>query len=143
MTEQFDTVQNIVEDTTQTVLSKTYEQVAFDFMSKLVAEASEHTTHLLEADGDLKKVRADIQEGIVRFAHYLDGFNTISKDLQIIAMSKAREIDQEFLGMLIDAIGKPKAIELARELHSRHAHTYVAETKEDEGTEEVKDNATA
>lgn len=68
-----------------------------------------------------------VREGVIRFAHYLDGFNTLTQHLEIMALYKAREIDREFMLLMIDEIGLEKAKELARQVQNGHKHTKFSE----------------
>lgn len=126
------------EDVLPNVLSRSYEEVALQFINDVANEEvalREHgvvtarglfkeISHLFnkEAEGGPKMLEV-VKEGIIRFAHSLDKFNTLSQQLELIALYKAREIDREFLLMLIEVVGIEKARELATTLTARHKHT--------------------
>lgn len=74
-------------------------------------------------EGDPMEVREDIKEAVIRFAHTLDKFNGFSKDMEILALHKAREIDREFMLALIEEVGSEKGKEIAQRITAGHAHT--------------------
>lgn len=63
------------------------------------------------------------------FAEYLDGFNTLDMRMELLALHAAREVDREFMLLLIDACGKEKAEACARVVNEKHRHTKIAPTE--------------
>lgn len=96
-------------------LSKTYRETGEEFIKGLEAEA-------MFKEGSAPPAE-QFKFGVVGFAKYLDSFPTLSDQLELIALKRTSELDREFMQMLIDALGKEKATELAREFTGRHKHT--------------------
>lgn len=63
------------------------------------------------------------QKGVLAFAKYLDSFQTLGAQLEMLAMQQARKIDKELLSEFIDVIGLEKAKEIALKVSNRHRHT--------------------
>lgn len=57
---------------------------------------------------------------VEKFAAWLDEFQFLTPQLQVLAMLSAREVDKEFISALIDEVGKEKATEIARKIHAAH-----------------------
>lgn len=105
-------------------VSQTYEERALAWIKEL--KPDEYVKHLFTHDSeDIEKmvVRDDIKEAVIRFSHFLDSFNGISKDMEILALYKAREIDREFMLALIEEVGPEKGKEIAQKVTMAHAHT--------------------
>lgn len=99
-------------------VSQTYEERAINWINEL--KPDEYVKHLFNYDNE---VREDIKEAVIRFSHFLDSFNGISKDMEILALYKAREIDREFMLALIEEVGPEKGKEIAQKVTMAHAHT--------------------
>lgn len=105
-------------------VSQTYEERAIKWINEL--KPDEYVKHLFTHDSeDIEKmvVREDIKEAVIRFAHALDKFSGFSKDMEILALHKAREIDREFMLALIEEVGPEKGKEIAQRITAGHAHT--------------------
>jgi len=101
-------------------VSQTYEERAINWINEL--KPDEYVSHLFVTI-DPPQVREDIKEAVIRFAHTLDKFNGFSKDMEILALHKAREIDREFMLALIEEVGPEKGKEIAQRITAGHAHT--------------------
>lgn len=121
--------------------SKTYEAVAIGWLDGLFEKLKDvpEAMHLFSdvTGGRIvqgvhverygKQPLEVVKEAVIRFAHHLDSFNTLTQHLEIMALYKAREIDREFMLLMIDEIGLPRAKELARQVQDGHKHTKMEE----------------
>lgn len=113
-------------------LSQTYVEVLETFVADLKAK-SDHPELL----GDFGPAKL--------FAEYLDSFPTLMPQLQLMAMSKAREIDMEFARELVDALathvpdgkGLQIATDIARAVNMRHMRKDIGRVEGTEAGEEV------
>lgn len=62
-------------------------------------------------------------DAVIKFAKYLDSFQTLSDKLQILAIQKAREIDREVLLACVDKFGLEEMQVVIQEVYNRHKHT--------------------
>lgn len=88
-------------------------------MSKLYSTFKDSVNQYIK-DNNIHKV--EIKEPLKNFAKWLDGFQVATKDMQIVALHKSRDIDREYMQLLIDAVGATKATELALLISNRHRH---------------------
>lgn len=61
--------------------------------------------------------------GAERFAEWLDRFQFLTPQLQVLAMIQARRVDAELISALIDVVGTEKATEIARGIQKRYQVT--------------------
>lgn len=80
--------------------------MAEDFIARTPAEMSDHDK--------------DVARG---FAAYLDSFQHLSSELELLALYKAREIDREAMLALANELGKDKAAEVIKTVFEKHRHT--------------------
>lgn len=64
----------------------------------------------------------DQKHGMMSFAKYLDSFQTLGSQLEMLAMRAARKVDRELLEEFIKEIGMEKAKDIARRVNARHLH---------------------
>lgn len=121
MTEQIRESIEIPEDMK---LSKTYKEVAHEF----IEAEKQH----FEGDGSMET------ESIISFAEYLDSKNVMSDQFTLLAMEQARKIDREFILLLIEAVGLPKAKEIALQVTNNHKHTKTCPPEVQNQSEEEK-----
>lgn len=65
----------------------------------------------------------DAKNAILSFAKYLDGFNTLSVQMQLLALQQSRKIDREVLFAMAKVLGPDRTTEIIKEVHSGHKHT--------------------
>lgn len=90
------------------IISKTYQEVAQEYFEKQQ-----------NSFFDIPQTK----EIVLAFAKYLDSFQVLTDQLQILAMQKSREIDGKVLHAMADALGKEKTEEIIREIYKEHRHT--------------------
>lgn len=66
--------------------------------------------------------KVEIKAALMAYASWLDGFQVVSKDWEIIALQRARQSDRELISLLIDAVGFGKAQEIALKVSAKHRH---------------------
>ena len=66
-----------------------------------------------------KRELRDVLQG---YAKWLDGFQVATKDFEILALKKAREMDREMLSALIDEVNPQKVKEIITNISNRHRH---------------------
>ena len=58
--------------------------------------------------------------GAERFAAWLDRFNTITPELQVLALTQGRKVDQECISALIDELGTDKAAPIIQRIAAKY-----------------------
>lgn len=58
---------------------------------------------------------------VLRFARWLDDFKFFDAQMQVLAMTAARDVDRKFINLLIQEVGHDKAKELAEKVRDEHA----------------------
>lgn len=96
------------------IISKTYKDVAEEFIAEM-----KKISPLGTGFNDEEKV------AIKLYAGHLDSQNIMDDKLALMAMEQTRKLDREFTQMLIDALGIPKATEIAREFTNKHKHSKI------------------
>jgi hypothetical protein len=91
-------------------LSKTYKDIAGEFVHDNVMDGENGTNAFSEEE----------IKGIHLFAEHLDSKNVLTHQLEMLAVLQARKIDREFMELLIEAVGLPKAKELALIINKKH-----------------------
>lgn len=126
-----ETVQEGVQDTVQDVLpqqlGKTYEATAIEWLGGLYATLKDvpEAHHLFaekhdENDNDVIEPSDSVTEGVIRFAHHLDSFQTLDMRLELLALRQMNKVDREFMSEMIDELGLEKAKEIALRVNARH-----------------------
>lgn len=72
-------------------------------------------------EGDKKEPIEIVREAVVRFAHHLDSFATVSMQMELLALRQISKIDREFMSEMIDELGLDKAKEIAKRVNDRRA----------------------
>lgn len=90
-------------------LSKTYKEVANEFLPVFLIE--------IGTDGEREK------SAVESFAKHLDSFQTLTTEMELLALQKSREIDAEVLKAFFDEIGTERSREIIKKVFARHQHT--------------------
>ena len=116
MTEEIKTKETIEE---VKPISQTYEDVAITWLGDLWEKLRDipEASHLFSES----KPSETVKESVIRFAHFLDGFTTMSMQMELLALRASRKIDREFMEKLIEEIGTEKSTEIAKEINLRHS----------------------
>lgn len=91
----------------EATLSMTYKELAIKFYENQTVETLEATSH-------------DPFNLLLMFAANLDSQNVLTHQLELLAIMQARKIDREFMQLLIDEVGLPKAKEIALKVNQKH-----------------------
>lgn len=102
----------------------TYREAADDFILNQLPNVIQGISQF-DGGEEQEAERKLVQEGIIAFAIYLDRFSTIDDKLQMLAMTKAREIDREVLLALAAQLPGEKVRELIGGIYGKHKHTKV------------------
>lgn len=97
-----------------TTLSKSYKDIADEFVNEPSLFPSDIT--------DIEQGSKGYVFGIKEFAKYLDGFRTITPEMEALAIQKSREIDREVLFALAKELPKEKVEGIIRDVYSHHRH---------------------
>ncbi len=118
-TTQQETAQDKVQDVLPTQISKTYEQTAIDWLGALYGQLKDvpEAQYLFGFEDTPNETT---KEAVIRFAHYLDAFNTLDVRLELLALRQMSKIDREFMAEMIDELGLEKAKEIAYKVNSKH-----------------------
>ena len=98
------------ENVTPQPISKTYSDVAIEWMDE-------------KYPADKSFDQEEMKEYIMQFAKYLDSMPTLMPHMELLVMRKSREIDREFMHLLIAEIDPIRVKELAQQINDRHVHT--------------------
>lgn len=93
-------------------LSKTYEEVAIEWLGEL-DHTDTHVSKFFNDTENTQNVKEDFKEIVIRFAHWLDKFNTIDMHMELIMMRATQKVDRRFMQALIEEVGVDRAKELA------------------------------
>lgn len=93
-------------------VSKTYEEVAIEWLGGLDSKDINLAKYFNDTENP-EKVNGDSQEIVVRFAHYLDSFNTIDIHMEVVMLRAVQKADRAFMQAMIDFLGVDKAKEIA------------------------------